>query len=82
MSQITDILIPTITNKDNAFYGYGDGKNADKVTRENISYGYDRIEGHGIDGKGRHKSDFKFIKKFKFCKTICGSVFFACLLNF
>lgn len=63
MSQITDILIPTITNKDNAFYGYGDGKNADKVTRENISYGYDRIEGHGIDGKGRHKSDFKFIKK-------------------
>lgn len=63
MSQITDILIPTITNKDNAFYGYGDGKKADKVTRENISYGYDRIEGHGIDGKGRHKSDFKFIKK-------------------
>lgn len=63
MSQITDILIPTITNKDNAFYGYGDGKNADKVTKGNISYGYDRIEGHGIDGKGRHRGDFNFIKK-------------------
>ena len=63
MSQITDILIPTITNKDNAFYGYGDGKNADKVTKGNISYGYDRIEGHGIDGKGRHRGDFNFVKK-------------------
>lgn len=63
MSQITDILIPTITNKDNAFYGYGDGKNSNKVIKDSISYGYDRTVGHGIDEKGRHRSDLKFIKK-------------------
>lgn len=62
-SQITDILIPTITNKDNAFYGYGDGKNSNKVIKDSISYGYDRTVGHGIDEKGRHRSDLKFIKK-------------------
>lgn len=63
MSQITDILIPTITNKDNAVYGYGDGKNSNKVVKDNISYGYDRTVGHGINKKGKHRGDFEYIKK-------------------
>lgn len=65
-SQITDILIPTITNKDNAVYGYGDGKNSkdrEKVVNGNISYGYDRTVGHGINNKGKHSGDLKYIKK-------------------
>lgn len=62
-SQITDILIPTITNKDNAVYGYGDGKNSGKVVKGNISYGYDRTVGHGINNKGKHSGDFNYIKK-------------------
>lgn len=65
-SEITDILIPTITSKDNAFYGYGDGKkNKDKVVKVkgNISYGYDRTEGHGINKKGKHSCNLKYIKK-------------------
>ena len=63
MSQITDILIPTITNKDNAVYGYGDGKNSGKVVKGNISYGYDRTVGHGINKKGKHSGNFNYIKK-------------------
>ena len=63
MSQITDILIPTITNKDNAFYGYGNGSNSDKVVKGNISYGYDRTVGHGINEKGKHINGLNFIKK-------------------
>ena len=63
-SEITDILIPTITNKDNAVYGYGNGSNSDKVVKGNISYGYDRTVGHGINEKGKHiKNDLNFIKK-------------------
>lgn len=63
MSQITDILIPTITNKDNAVYGYGDGKDSGKVVNGNISYGYDRTVGHGINKNGKHSGDLKYIKK-------------------
>lgn len=63
MSNITDILIPTITNKDNAVYGYGDGKDSGKVVNGNISYGYDRTVGHGINNKGKHSGDFNYIKK-------------------
>ena len=63
MSQITDILIPTITNKDNAVYGYGDGKDSKKVVKDNISYGYDRTVGHGINKNGKHSGDLKYIKK-------------------
>lgn len=63
MSQITDILIPTITNKDNAVYGYGDGKDSGKVVNGNISYGYDRTVGHGINKNGKHSGDFNYIKK-------------------
>lgn len=64
MTQITDILIPTITNKDNAVYGYGDGKNSEQVVNDdNISYGYDRTVGHGINNKGQHSGDFNYIKK-------------------
>ena len=63
MSQITDILIPTITNKDNAVYGYGDGKNSGKVVKGNISYGYDRTVGHGINKNGKHSGDLEYIKK-------------------
>lgn len=63
MSQITDILIPTITNKDNAVYGYGNGSISDKVVKGNISYGYDRTVGHGINEKGKHINDLNFIKK-------------------
>lgn len=60
-SEITDILIPTITNKDNAFYGYG--SKSDKVVKGNISYGYDRTVGHGINEKGKHINGLNFIKK-------------------
>lgn len=63
MLQITDILIPTITNKDNAVYGYGDGKNSNKVVKGDISYGYDRTVGHGINKKGKHSGNFNYIKK-------------------
>lgn len=56
---INDILIPTITSKDNEDYGYNGNINSAKTG--NISFGYDRI--NGINDKGNYVNDNKWLKK-------------------